>query len=232
MEIGDGPAAVTGNERRSVSLMKRSGRRGVRVIRESEDLPETMCLSPRIRETATRRGFTRASPDHIYGPGFFLPRLRPAQGSRHRDGPPCHDITASEERIRSLVTEFPPGRRTRTPARSGSLCGTTVCRRWAAAVPPFGRRRFRLLIRRNCRMRSSSPSVRKLRLTQAALPGQRRFLCSSFFPLFIPMACQQPPVAKAHTLGTAFCPFRETWQGLCRPESAWATTGKGACRPA
>ena len=48
MEIGDGPAAVTGDERRSVSLIERSGRRGVRRIRESEDLPETMRFSPRI----------------------------------------------------------------------------------------------------------------------------------------------------------------------------------------
>ena len=86
MEIGDGPAAVTGDERRSVSLIERSGRRGVRTIRESEDLPETMRHSPRIRETATRRGFTRASPDHFLGPGFFLPRPRPVQGGRHRDG--------------------------------------------------------------------------------------------------------------------------------------------------
>ena len=102
--------------------------------------------------------------------GFFVPRPRPVQGGRHRDGIPCHDTTSSGERIRSLAAEFPPGRRTRTPARSGSLCGPTVCRRWAAAVPPLGRRRFRPLIRRNCRMRSSSPVVRSVQSSRLSSP--------------------------------------------------------------
>jgi len=65
VEIGDGPAAVTGDERCIIVTDQRLGRRGGRMNRESEYLPETNSLSPWIWEMAAIRGFIRASPDHL-----------------------------------------------------------------------------------------------------------------------------------------------------------------------
>ena len=109
------------------SLIERSGRRGVRTIRESEDLPETMRHSPRIRETATRRGFTRASPDHFLGPGFFCAPAAPGAGR------------PSPGRQRPATTQLPPEdasdrlpRSFRQAGGRGPLPGPAPC-----AAPPF-----------------------------------------------------------------------------------------------
>jgi hypothetical protein len=109
------------------SLIERSGRRGVRVIRESEDLPETMRLSPRIRETATRRGFTRASPDHFFGPGFFCAPAAPGAGwpSPGRQLPATNQLPPEDASDR-LPRSF------RQAGGRGPLPGPAPC-----AAPPF-----------------------------------------------------------------------------------------------
>ena len=76
MKIGDGPAAVTGDENRSMSLPVKSGWEGAvsRIIRKSEDLPEVAaCYTSADRgiyDLEDRKGHPGSMK---IGPGFFLP---------------------------------------------------------------------------------------------------------------------------------------------------------------
>ena len=78
MRIGDGPAAVTGDENRSMSLSVLGRWEGTvsRMIRKSEDLPEVVSLY-----ISADRGITcdlediKGHPGSMkIGPGFFFAR--------------------------------------------------------------------------------------------------------------------------------------------------------------
>jgi hypothetical protein len=58
VQVGDGPAAVTGDERREEPLTAGLGRCGARMIRESEDLPENphaLSVDKKAHETRIKR---------------------------------------------------------------------------------------------------------------------------------------------------------------------------------
>ena len=79
MRIGDGPAAVTGDDRCILSLILSREGAASRMNRESEDLPEWLLET--IARTASNPVFislwiNRAIPDRFFDPGFFLSRLQ------------------------------------------------------------------------------------------------------------------------------------------------------------
>ena len=77
MKIGDGPAAVTGDENRIMSLPVESGWEGAvsRKIRKSEDLPESCTFYASadrgIYDLEDRKGHPGSMK---IGPGFFFTR--------------------------------------------------------------------------------------------------------------------------------------------------------------
>ena len=128
VEIGDGPAAVTGDERRTVSLTARSGRRGARTSRKSEYLPETRQPPPADQGDGAETRISKGIPGSLYDdPGFFCldNRHSPDRCGGKHDG---HGQRPSEERLPGMSATL--ARSWGHPvAMSGRLGGGIVCRR-------------------------------------------------------------------------------------------------------
>ncbi len=106
VKIGDGPAAVIGDARRTESLTAGSGRRGARTIRESEYLPETRQPPPADQGDGAETRISKGIPGSLYDdPGIFFARRRgktriDAAGSAARHS--GDDRLPSEERLPGL----------------------------------------------------------------------------------------------------------------------------------
>ena len=73
MQVRDGPAAVTGDKFRHKPLSDMTGRRGARVNRKSEDLPEWFGQTPRTGFSADDLADNREIPGSIvYRSGDFF----------------------------------------------------------------------------------------------------------------------------------------------------------------
>ena len=135
VKIGDGPAAVTGDERRTASLTERLGRRGARTIRESEYLPETRQSPPADQGDDAETRISKGIPGSLYDdPGIFFAQRRgktriDAAGSAARHG--GDGRLPSEERLPGLPD---------TPAIPRGSTGCHVRKVWRRhrlpATPP------------------------------------------------------------------------------------------------
>merc|ERR1711879_855601 len=77
VQIGNGPAAVTGDDPCILPLALEPGRRRERMIRKSEDLPQTYCMAfEDTRPKCCICGEIRAPGSIPIGPGLFLWGLR------------------------------------------------------------------------------------------------------------------------------------------------------------
>lgn|GEM_PF-2304775 len=111
MKIGDGPAAVTGDERCTTVTDQRLGRRSGRMNQESEYLPETtQPLSVDQREGVDTRIHQGIPGSFFMIRGFFL-SFREAEskttgGRTHSSAPLAEVHFSSEERLRRLARNF------------------------------------------------------------------------------------------------------------------------------
>jgi len=111
VKIGDGPAAVTGDERCTTVTDQRLGRRSGRMNQESEYLPETtQPLSVDQREGVDTRIHQGIPGSFFMIRGFFL-SFREAEskttgGRTHSSAPLAEVRFSSEERLHRLARNF------------------------------------------------------------------------------------------------------------------------------